>query len=78
MERPSYLNLQILEQSISVGATERRIAVHSAKKPKGEQAQATGVAECHRSIVKVPCQVLVGIVCVETHLKFFTKQFPHD
>lgn len=45
---------------------------------KGEEAQATAVAQCRWSIIKVPCQVLVGVVSIETHLKFSRKQRPHE
>lgn len=34
--------------------------------------------QCHQSIVRVPCQAIVRVVSIETHLKFPRKHFPHD
>lgn len=75
MDVLSYFNLLFLEQLLSIGGTKKMIAVHSAKRPKGEQAETTGKAECHWSIIKVPC---LGAVSRETCLNFSRKQFPLD
>lgn len=36
------------------------------------------VRQCYKSIIRVPYQDIVGVISIETHLKFFREHFPHD
>lgn len=74
MDRHSCLNLQILEQCVSIGATERDCSTHG-KDQKVSKLQSGRVPLMHH---QGACQVLVGVVDVESHLKFSRKWFSHD